>query len=99
MSYALLYDVPGDEHIYRRVKAEIGDERLRGLVVHLVVKSDMGLRHIEVWESKEDWEHFRDERVRPAVDKVLAAAGVPGNLPAPVEQSLDVVDVLTGNVR
>jgi hypothetical protein len=95
MAYALLYDVPGNERLYRRVTEEIGDERLEGLVLHLVVKSDVGLRHIEVWDSKEDWEHFRDQRVRPAVDKVLAAAGMPGTAPPPVEHTLDLVDVRT----
>ena len=94
--YATSYEVPADEQLYRRVKAEIGEERADGLVVHLVVKSDNGLRHIGVWESQADWEHFRDERVRPAVGTALAAAGHSHRLPAPREQELEVVDVITG---
>lgn len=68
MPYALQYDAPADEQFYRRVAAEIGDEQPKGLVAHLVVKRDGGLHHIEVWESKEDWERFRAERVEPALD-------------------------------
>jgi hypothetical protein len=94
--FATSYEVPADEHMYRRVKSEIGDERIAGLVVHLVVKSDHGVRHIGVWESQADWERFRNERVRPAVGKVLAAAGLPSPPPLPQEQELQVVDVMTG---
>jgi hypothetical protein len=96
MSYAFFYDVPGTEELYRRIKAEIGDEPAKGLVVHLVVKRDGGLRHFNVWESTQDWERYRHERVEPAVGKVLAAAGVAQRPPEPVEQQLEVVDVWTG---
>lgn len=94
--YATSYEVPADEQIYGRVKSEIGSEQAKGLIVHLVVKSDHGLRHIGVWESEADWERFRDERVRPAVGRVLAAAGFTNPPPAPPEQELQVVDVVTG---
>jgi hypothetical protein len=96
MSYACSYEVPSDEQLYRQVKTEVGEEQPRGLIVHLVVKSDGGLRHIGVWESRADWERFRDERVQPAVGKVLTAAGFSNLPPRPVEQEMDVVDVLTG---
>jgi hypothetical protein len=96
MSYAFYYEVPGTEELYRRVKAELGDDRPEGLLVQLVVKSDGGLRHIDVWESRQDWERYRDERVGPAVGKVLAAAGIAERRPQPVERPLEVVDVMTG---
>ena len=61
--------------------------------MQLVVKNGRGLRHIQVWESKEQWEQFRDDTVRPAVNRVLAAVGIP-EPPQPVEEPLEVVDVL-----
>jgi hypothetical protein len=82
--------------MYRQLKAGLGDERPPGLVVHLVVKTDGGLRHTEVWESREDWERFRDEKVQPAVDKMLTAAGVDPLPPQPQSQDLELVDVLVG---
>jgi hypothetical protein len=94
MSYAFYYDVPGTEELYRRIKAEIGDEPPKGQVVHLVARCDGGLRHFNVWESRQDWERFRQERVGPAVGKVLAAAGITERPPEPVEQRLDVVDIM-----
>lgn len=96
MSYACTYEVPADAELYARVKEGIGDEPPKGLVLHLVVRSDAGLRHTSVWESQADWERFRDERVQPAVAKVLTAAGLAQLPPAPVEQELHVVDVVTG---
>lgn len=97
MFYACSYQVPADEQLYARVKAEVGDERPEGLVAHLVVKSDGGLRHTTVWESRAGWERFRDERLQPAVAKVLTAAGFAHLPPPPVVHELEVVDVITGS--
>ena len=96
MSYALLYDVPADEEMYRRVKAAIGEEQPVGLVAHLVVRADEGLRHIGVWESQEDWQRFHDERVGPAVHAVLRAAGFTQMPPDPPVRELGLVDVWIG---
>lgn len=97
MSYAFFYDVPGDEHIYGRVKAEIGEEQPKGLLVQLVAKraEGGGLRHFNVWESKEDWERFREERVDPAVANVLATLGVMEAPPPPSVEEMDLIDVIT----
>ena len=97
MPYAFHYDVPADEQFYRRVAAEIGDCQPKGLVAHLVVKRDGGLRHIEVWDSKEEWERFRTERIESALDKVFAAAGFAHRPPPPPMQEMDLVDVRVGS--
>ena len=96
MPYACSYKVPADEHLYRKVKSEIGEEAPKGLVVHLVVESEGGLRHIGVWDTRSDWERFRDERIQPAVGKVLTAAGFSQLPPRPVEEEMAVVDVVIG---
>ena len=51
MPYALEFQVPGDEALYGRVKEAICDEHPAGLLVHMVVKTAEGLRHIEVCGS------------------------------------------------
>jgi hypothetical protein len=96
MPYAFQFDVPADEHFYRRVAAEIGDQQPKGVIAHIVVKGDEGLRHIGVWESREDWERFRSERVDPALARVLAAAGVADLPPRVPERELDLVDARLG---
>lgn len=96
MSYAFFYDVPGDEHTYGKVKAEIGEEHPRGLLVQLVSKLETGgLRHLNVWESKEDWDRFQREQVAPAVGKVLASMGITEPAPPPAPRELDLIDVIT----
>ena len=96
LPYALSYDVPADEDMYRQVKARIGDEQPRGLIAHFIVQADRGLRHIGVWESQEDWQRFRDERVEPAVHAVVTAGGFTEMPPAPPVEELKVVDVSIG---
>ncbi|MEA2826094.1 MAG: hypothetical protein QOG43_533 [Actinomycetota bacterium] len=97
MPYACSYEVPADEQLYQRVNHEIGSDAPEGMLVHLVLRSDRGLRHIGVWETQGDWERFRDQRVRPAVLRVLQAAGVTERPPRPEEEELDVVDLaMTG---
>jgi hypothetical protein len=96
MSYALVYDVPATEEMYRQVRSAIGDEQPKGLVAHLVVHAGSGLRHIGVWDSQEDWQRFHDERVEPAVHAVLTAAGFTQMPPDPPVQELRLVDVWIG---
>jgi hypothetical protein len=96
MAYALLYDVPANEQMYRQVRTAIGDEQPDGLVAHLVFKTEAGLRHIGVWDSQADWQRFHDERVEPAVHAVLTAAGFTQMPPDPPVQELGLVDVWIG---
>jgi len=96
VSYALLYDVPADEEMYRQVNQAIGDQKPEGLVVHLVLQAESGLRHIGVWNSQQDWQRFRDQRLEPAVHAVLAAAGFTQMPPAPPVQEIKLVDVWVG---
>lgn len=97
MSYALQYDVPATEQMYRQVKTAIGDEKPKGLVAHLVVQTDRGLRHIGVWDSEEDWQRFHDERSEPAVHAVLTAAGFTDMPPDPPVEELTLIDVWIGD--
>jgi len=94
MSYAYYYDVPSTPEMYRSVIAEMGDVKPGGLISHLVVKHDNGLRHYGVWESRAEWERYRDGVVRPAVARVLSRVGIP-DPPLPEEHQLEVVGIQT----
>jgi hypothetical protein len=96
MPYAFFYDVPGDERIYARVKAELGEEQPEGLVLHLVVKREDGLRHFKVWESRQKWERFEQERVAPAVARVLQAVGVVDPPAPPEAHEMELIDIMKG---
>jgi hypothetical protein len=69
---AMMIDNPeGTQEIYEKVRAHIGLEAPAGGILHLAGPSpNGGWRVIEVWESEEDAQRFRKERLEPAFDAV-----------------------------
>ena len=77
MTYAFIQDVPANEELYREIQAKLGDEPPDGLIAHLVLTREGGLRYIDVWESQAQWDRYRDDVVEPVVGEVLAGYGLP----------------------
>ena len=98
MSYACSYEVPATIDMYREVRRLIGDEPATGMLAHLVVRNDSGLRHLEVWESEAACQRFREDRVVPAVQTALKAAGFTEMPPEPNREELELVDVQLGSL-
>ena len=96
MPYCCTYDVPAPVAMYREVKRRLGEEAPDGLLVHLVVQVDGGLRHIEVWTTETAWTRYHDERVEPIVHDLLRDAGFTEMPPDPPMTSFDVVDLQVG---
>jgi hypothetical protein len=96
MSYAFIQDVPADEAIYRKVQALLPTEPPAGLVAHLVIKREVGLRYVDVWESESEWLRFRDEHVEPAVECVLASVGIRHDHSLVSSEAIEVIDVWLG---
>jgi len=94
MAYAFTYDVPIGSDIYQRIKEGLGPERPPGMIAHLAYGLEHGLRYVEVWESKDDWEAFQDQRLHPVVHSLLKEllGFVP---PEPSVTMLDVIDAWT----
>lgn len=67
MAYAYVQDVASSWDHYESVAAAIVDPPPDGLIVHVAGPTDEGVRIIDVWESEEAWEHFRAERLAPAI--------------------------------
>jgi hypothetical protein len=94
MTYAFTYDVPITTEIYARIKEGLGPERPPGLIAHLTLQIENGLRYIDVWQSKDDFEVFAESRLHPVVHPILE--GMLGFVPPePSHTMLDVVDVWT----
>jgi hypothetical protein len=98
MAYAFIQDVPADENIYGQIK-ELLPATALGLVAHIAIKRDGGLRYIDVWESEAAWDHFREEQLEPAVGKVLAGYGIPHTHDAVTITPIDVIDVWLGDAN
>ena len=89
-TYAYVQDIAEDWEDYERLTAVLGDEVPEGLIVHVAGPTDSGFRIIDVWESREAWERFRDERLRPAARRVAGD----GALEPPVFRDLQVKHVM-----
>jgi hypothetical protein len=94
VTYAFTYEVPITAEIYARIKDGIGPERPRGLIAHLVYRTETGLRYVDVWQAESDWEAFEDGRLHPVVHPLLQdmLGFVP---PEPPRTVLDIVDAWT----
>lgn len=92
MSYAFIQDVPANEEIYRRVRALLPQE-WPGLLAHLVIKREGGLRYLDVWDSEASWLTFHDAHVEPAVDQVLNSYGIPHDHSLVTTEPIEVIDV------
>ena len=62
-----------------------------GLLLHVAGPTAEGFRMIDVWQSEQDWERFRSERLEPAI----AALGGPGR-PQAVFRDLRPAHVVVG---
>lgn len=97
MPYAFIQDVPIDGASYARIKDGLGDEPPDGLICHLAIeRAEGGLRYVDVWESREDWDRFGEERLHPVVHPLLAEVFGDDLPDEPERTELRVVDVWLG---
>lgn len=79
---------------YDRVAAAIGDPAPDGLIVHAAGEHAGGLRIIDVWESEEAYNRFRDDRLRRAVEGTMGPDAMAQG-PPPID-ALDVHNLVKG---
>jgi hypothetical protein len=77
MAHAILieFDVDLDTHV--KIGEAIGDEPIKGLIVHGGGPSERGVYSLDVWESKEDADRFLAERMVPALHQLGLQGGPP----------------------
>jgi hypothetical protein len=97
VTYSFIQDVPADAAIYRKIKALLPIDPPAGMVAHLVVQREQGLRYIDVWDTEASWRHFQDEHVEPAVGKVLAEYGIPHDHSLVSVEEINVIDAWLGD--
>jgi heme-degrading monooxygenase HmoA len=73
----------GDWEEYEAVSNAIGaeDDPPDGLIVHAAGEVDGEWQSVAVWDSQEAYEHFRDERVFPAVRQALGDSAIEAGPP------------------
>jgi hypothetical protein len=69
-TWAFVSDVPISREQYDKLDKELGSHKPEGLIVHAAGETGSGVRIIDVWESKQQFELFQSERLGPAMRKV-----------------------------
>jgi hypothetical protein len=92
MSYAFFQDVASSWEQYPHFAAALVEPAPTGLILHVAGPTDEGFRIIDIWESEEAWEHFRAQRLAPAI----AALGGPSR-PEPTFRDLHPAHVVVGD--
>lgn len=67
MAYACVQDIASSWDSYERAAATLVDPVPAGLIVHVAGPTDDGVRIIEIWDTEEAWEQFREARLAPAI--------------------------------
>ena len=85
MAVVLTMKIPFGSDVYDRVNEEMdtANNMPDGLISHYGAKTDGEMLIVDVWDSKEHFERFENERLMPAVEKVLGGAS-PAAGPEPV---------------
>jgi hypothetical protein len=70
MAYGFVMDVPAPVEAYEAMHAEINrrvTEPVEGMLFHLGRATDRGFQIVEVWDSKEHFQHYDARYVQPVV--------------------------------
>lgn len=77
MATAILMEFDGDLETHVRISAALGEVPIKGLIVHGGGPSQHGVYSLDVWETKEDSEHFFSERMVAALQQLGLEGGPP----------------------
>ena len=77
MAYAVIMEFDADLEAHKRISDAVGDEPIKGMIVHAAGTSPNGVYSLDVWESKEDSDRFFAERLMPAMQQLGIAGGPP----------------------
>jgi hypothetical protein len=75
-------DIEATVEQYDEVNAKIDPEGNppHGLILHAGSVTDSGIHVVDVWESEQQFNDFRESRLGPAVGEVMGEAAGPPNI-------------------
>ena len=77
MGYGTIMEFDVDLDTHRTIVETVGDEPVKGLIVHAATPSEAGVRCIDVWETKDDSDRFFADRLMPAMASLDLSGGPP----------------------
>lgn len=100
MPYAFILDSPVPPEAYlgvnAKIRAHFGGEKPRGLISHLGYRTDGCVRHVDVWETRGDWEAF-ESALAPIIAEAASAAGGKLDPSKAVFREIEVLDTWLGD--
>lgn len=91
MSYAVVQDIPATWDTYIGIAEVLGASAPEGLVFHVAGPTEEGFRMIGIWDSKETWDRFRDDRLREVLDGLTGQSTL-----RPTYRELEIAHSLSG---
>jgi hypothetical protein len=78
MPVLLTFDIPVSREVVKAVGDEmrVHDDPPDGLIAHVLTETPDGCHVVDIWDSGEHFQRFRDARLLPAMGKVMAAQGI-----------------------
>lgn len=92
MAWGFIMETPLSAEQYDHVNSQVGPNP-EGLIVHIAAKGANGMRIIDVWESKEDFERFEREQIMPASE----AMGLDAPSEPPPRDEFEVHNIRSGS--
>lgn len=92
MSYAFVQDIPATWDAYLQIAEALeGSSAPAGLVIHVAGPTEEGFRMIGIWDSRETWDRFRDDRLRPIFEGLAGGSRI-----QPTYRELNIAHLLSG---
>lgn len=72
MAIAVIIETQGTPEDYQRMAEVLGvaEEPPAGMLTHIAMHAETGVRVVEVWESQEAYDTFVRDRLGPALEKM-----------------------------
>ena len=94
MSYAFVQDISATWDRYLGIAEALQAAAPDQLVIHVAGPTEEGFRMIGVWDSREAWDRFREDRLG-AIFEALSG----GSRIQPTYRELNVAHLLSGSIR
>jgi hypothetical protein len=98
MTVLMTIDLPISAEVLGAVSQEMGVRQNPpdGLIVHVTTETPQGCHIVDVWDSSELYEKFRDSRLMPAMGKIMSERGMAVPDSPPEAQYAEALDLVRG---
>jgi hypothetical protein len=101
MAIYLTMDLPVTRAVIEAISKamDVNDDPPAGLIAHVAVDlpDGDGIRIVDIWDTREDFDRFRETQLDPTLHKMLPELGIQLDGPPPDPEFFDAYDVVRGS--